>query len=92
MFTILPPTQDQLIEIMREICGGADVVEMLAAYHEGEARDRKTYREIAASHHSSVEVVHRLMARARVRLRRCGLMPESWERQPPKSKRPISAS
>lgn len=90
MLTIPPPTHEQLIEIMRELCGGSDVADMLSVYHAEDIRDRRSYREIAADHKVSVEVVHRLMARARVRLRRCGLMPAAWERQT--SNRPTTAA
>lgn len=67
-------TMDRLKTMIAELCGGSDVVEML-----DEAKAGASERQIAEWHKLPKATVHEVLTRARVRLRRAGVMPTEWE-------------
>lgn len=62
--------------VLAEALGGADVVKMLTDLGDG-----YTVREVADRQGEPRSTVHRKVIRARMALRRLGLMPMAWEGQ-----------
>lgn len=58
-----------------ELIGGQDVWDMLRLYH----AERHSYRQIAELFNMDHVTVQRTMRRARVILRRLGVLPPAWE-------------
>jgi len=88
MLPSLNPIQTKAVLI--EIAGGTDTLEMLVTFHAEDPRDRLSVPELAGKYGIPRTTIQTRLAAARVRLRRCGLMPVAWERQ--LSNRPITAA
>ena len=83
LFQLMIPSQPQerdeaLTRVLTEYLGGDDTVRLLTEHHV----DGWSERELAERSGASRQAVHKRIVMARVRLRRVGLMPQQWEREP----------
>ena len=72
-------TERALARALVEIVGGADVVDMLVGYYDQQV----PVSILAQKHCMTPRGIRQAMARAKIKLRRVGAMPERWEQATP---------
>jgi len=72
-------TEYALARALVEIVGGADVVDMLIGHYDQQV----PVSVLAQKHYMTPQGIRQAMARAKVKLRRVGAMPERWETTTP---------
>jgi hypothetical protein len=76
-FGIKPEVASELFgDLLMDHLGGHEAVELAVRYHE----DRVPMRQLASEHQISIGGTCTTINRVRVKLRRLGLLPQTWER------------